>query len=67
MAGVKAKRGGPSLLPSWTETDCTECGKIIAVADPKKPVFPAQRVKVITFSGTKGNVRLHWRHKACVK
>jgi uncharacterized protein YigE (DUF2233 family) len=67
MAGVKAKRGGPSLPPRWTDADCTECGKVISVADAKKPVFPASRVKVITFNGAKGNVRLHWRHKGCVK
>jgi uncharacterized protein YigE (DUF2233 family) len=40
---------------------------VIAVADAKKPTFPASRVMVITFTGAKGNVRLHWRHKACVK
>ena len=67
MAAVKTKRGGPSLPPRWTDTECTECGKVITVADPKKPTFPAQRVKVITFIGAKGNVRFHWRHKACVK
>jgi len=67
MAGVKAKRGGASLPPRWTDADCTECGKLITVADSKKPTFPAQRVKVITFTGAKGNVRLQWRHKACVK
>jgi hypothetical protein len=67
MAGVKAKRGGPSLPPRWSVTDCTECGNSIEVADAKKPTFPAQRVKVITFNGAKGNVRLHWRHKACVR
>ena len=67
MAGVKAQRGGPSLPPRWTDSDCTECGKVITLADPKKPVFPASRVKVITFVGAKGNVRLHWRHKGCVK
>jgi hypothetical protein len=55
------------LPPRWTDADCTECGKVIVVADPKKPVFPASRVKVITFVGAKGNVRLHWRHKGCVK
>jgi hypothetical protein len=67
MAGVKTKRGGAAKPPVWTITDCTECGKQIDYTDPKRQVFPAMRVQVITFNGAKGNRRLQWRHKGCVK
>ena len=62
MAGVKAKRAGAAKAPVWTVTDCTECGKVIDYTDPKRIVFPAQRVLVIGESR-----RFEWRHKACVK
>jgi hypothetical protein len=67
MAGVKAKRAGVARPPVWTPTDCTECGKLIDYTDPKRAVFPAVRVEVITFSGPKGSRRLQWRHKGCAK
>jgi hypothetical protein len=67
MAGVKAKRGGPSLRPVWTVTDCSECGQQIDYTDPKRQTYPAVRVQVITFTGAKGSSRLQWRHKGCVK
>lgn len=68
MAGVKTQRGGPSLKPRWTPASCGECNKIIVEdADPKKRVFPAQRVMVIAYAGSKANSRYEWRHKACVK
>jgi hypothetical protein len=63
VAGVKAKRNGAAKAPVWTVTDCTECGKVIDYTDPKRIVFPAQRVLVIAESGR----RFEWRHKACVK
>lgn len=62
MAGVKAKRSGAAKAPVWTVTDCTQCGKVIDYTDPKRIVFPAQRVLVIAESR-----RFEWRHKACVK
>jgi hypothetical protein len=36
-------------------------------ADPKKVSFPAQRVMVISYTGSKANSRYEWRHKGCVK
>ena len=63
MAGVKAKRDGAAKAPVWTVADCSECGKVIDYTDPKRLVFPAQRVLVISPEGR----RFHWRHKACVK
>ena len=42
---------------------CTECNKVIDYTDPKRIVFPAQRVLVIAESGR----RFEWRHKGCVK
>lgn len=63
MAGVKAQRNGAAKAPVWTVTDCAECGKVIDYSDPKRLVFPAQRVLVITASGRK----FQWRHKGCVK
>lgn len=36
-------------------------------ADKKIKVFPAQRVMVIAYTGTKANSRYEWRHKGCVK
>jgi hypothetical protein len=62
MAGVKAKRNGAAKAPVWTVTNCTECGKVIDYTDPKRLVFPAQRVLVIA----EGR-RFEWRHKGCVK
>ena len=66
MAGVKTKRAGAAKPPVWTVTDCTECGKVIDYTDPKRQVFPGQRVLVISFGEDRGR-RYHWRHKACVK
>jgi hypothetical protein len=63
MAGVKAKRNGAAKAPVWTVTDCTECGKVIDYTDPKRLVFPAQRVLVISADSR----RFEWRHKGCVK
>ena len=63
MAGVKAKRDGAARAPVWTLKDCADCGKVIDYTDPKRLVFPAQRVLVISESGR----RFEWRHKACVK
>jgi hypothetical protein len=44
-------------------TNCTDCGKVIDYTDPKRQVFPGQRVLVIHEKGR----RFEWRHKACVK
>ena len=63
MAGIKAKRSGVARAPVWTMTSCTECNRVIDYTDPKRLVFPAQRVLVIAESGR----RFEWRHKACVK
>ena len=63
MAGIKAKRSGVARAPVWTMTSCTECNKVIDYTDPKRLVFPAQRVLVIAESGR----RFEWRHKGCVK
>ena len=63
MAGVKAKRSGVARAPVWTMATCTECNKVIDYTDPKRIVFPAQRVLVIAESGR----RFEWRHKGCVK
>lgn len=63
MAGVKAKRNGVARAPVWTMTSCTECNRVIDYTDPKRLVFPAQRVLVIAESGR----RFEWRHKGCVK
>ena len=63
MAGVKAKRNGAAKAPVWTVTHCTECGKVIDYTDPKRLVFPAQRVLVISVDSR----RFEWRHKGCVK
>lgn len=63
MAGVKTKRAGAAKPPVWTVTNCTECGKVIDYTDPKRQVFPAQRVLVIHEKGR----RFEWRHKGCVK
>lgn len=68
MAGVKTQRGGPSLDPVWHPQSCGDCGKMIEQsADKKIKTFPAQRVMVIAYTGTKANSRYEWRHKACVK
>jgi hypothetical protein len=63
VAGVKAKRNGAAKAPVWTVTNCTECGKPIDYTDPKRQVFPGQRVLVIH----ERSRRFEWRHKACVK
>ena len=63
LAGVKTKRAGAAKPPVWTATNCTDCGKVIDYTDPKRIVFPAQRVLVIHENGR----RFEWRHKACVK
>jgi hypothetical protein len=63
MAGVKAKRNGAAKAPVWTVTNCTECGKVIDYTDPKRLVFPGQRVLVMNERGR----RFEWRHKGCVK
>jgi hypothetical protein len=67
MAGVKAKRAGVAKPPVWTITSCSECNHVIDYTDPKRIVFPAVRVKVITFTEAKGSTRWEWRHKACFK
>ena len=68
MAGVKTTRGGPSLQPRWTAQTCNACNAIIeSQSDPKKVSFPAQRVMVISYTGSKANSRYEWRHKGCVK
>lgn len=67
MAGVKTKRAGAAKPPVWTVTACSECGHVIDYTDPKRQVFPAVRVKVISFTEAKGSSRWQWRHKACVK
>ena len=63
MAGVKTKRGGAAKPPVWTVTSCTACGTLIDYTDPKRVVFPGQRVLVISGKSR----RFEWRHKACVK
>jgi len=68
MAGVKTQRGGPSVGPIWHPQSCGACDLMIEEhIDPKKKVYPAQRVMVIAYTGTKANSRYEWRHKACVK